>query len=100
MLALRIILADEAIEWFKAEMDALSGDSIKFFARYGGYSPLHEGFSLGVMKEKPDETSTETVVDEIQFYIEQRDEWFFDGHDLYVTVNPKLNELVFTYEKA
>lgn len=97
---MRIILADDALGWFKAEMDAISGDSIKFFARYGGYSPLHEGFSLGVMKEKPDETSTETVVEEIQFYIEQRDEWFFDGYDLHVAINPELNELVYTYEKA
>ncbi|MBE1553896.1 HesB/YadR/YfhF family protein [Sporosarcina limicola] len=97
---MKIIVSDEALNWFKEEMHTLSGDSIKFFARYGGSSPLHEGFSLGVMKEQPDEAAIETVHNGVQFYIERRDKWFFVDHNLHVNVNPELNELVYTYEKA
>lgn len=97
---MNIVLSDDALKWFTEEMEAVSGDYIKFFARYGGSSPLHDGFSLGIMKELPDELVVETVMSGIHFYIENRDHWFFDGHDLHVTVDLKLNELVYSYEKA
>ncbi|GKV57539.1 hypothetical protein NCCP2222_34860 [Sporosarcina sp. NCCP-2222] len=97
---MKIVLSEEALEWFHEEMDVEPGDEIKFFARYGGASPLHEGFSLGIRKEGHDEIGVETKQDGVLFYIEKRDEWFFSGHDLHVTVNPQLNELHFSYEKA
>ena len=56
---MNIILSAEALNWFKEEMEVIPGDSIRFFARYGGASTLHEGFSLGVTKEAPDEVAIE-----------------------------------------
>lgn len=97
---MQIVISDEALLWFKQDMDAERGDSIRFFARYGGSSPLHEGFSLGVTKEQPDELHVQFEKEGILFYIEDRDHWFFDGHDLHVHVNPDLNELEYTYKKA
>ncbi|MCM3743099.1 HesB/YadR/YfhF family protein [Sporosarcina luteola] len=97
---MKIVLSDDARRWFEEEMEAQTGDYIKFFARYGGSSQLHEGFSLGVMKEVPDELAVETERDGVHFYIEQRDYWFFDEHDLHVDVDPHLKELVYMYEKA
>lgn len=95
-----ITLSDEAHTWFKEEMDAVPGDAIRFFARYGGASPLHAGFSLGVTKEAPDEVAVESTYDDIRYYIEQRDEWFFTGHDLHVDVDRQLGELTFAYKKS
>lgn len=80
-------------------MEVEKGESIRFFARYGGSSPLHEGFSLGVTKENPDEIAIETKKEGVRYYIESRDEWFFDGHDLIVDVDPKLQELSYSYKK-
>jgi len=97
---MKIVLSDDALNWFKEEMDVESGNSIKFFARYGGVSPLHEGFSLGVRMEEPDEAAIQTEHNGVQYYIESRDVWFFVDHDLHVNVDPKLNELIYTYEKA
>lgn len=97
---MKIVLSDEAIVWFHKEMEAKTGDYIKFFARYGGSSPLHEGFSLGITKELPDEIKVHVEQKGIHFYIEDRDYWYFDNHDLYVSVNPNVNELVYSYEKA
>ncbi len=81
-------------------MDAKKGNSINFFARYGGASPLHEGFSLGVRMVEPDEATVEAEHDGVQFYIERRDEWYFLEHDLHVNVDPRLDELIYSYEKA
>lgn len=100
MTQLNIIVSDEALTWFEDEMDVESGDAICFFARYGGSSPLHDGFSLGVMKEAPDEAAIEVERNGVRYYIESRDEWFFIEHDLHVNVDSKLDELIYSYEKA
>ncbi|AOV07764.1 HesB/YadR/YfhF family protein [Sporosarcina ureilytica] len=97
---MNIVLSDEALKWFTNEMDVSKGEAIRFFARYGGSSPLHEGFSLGVTKIEPDEASVQIEKEGVLYYIESRDEWFFDGHDLIVDVNPKLQELSYFYKKS
>ena len=97
---MNINISEKAIHWFKEEMEASSGDYVKFFARYGGSSPLHDGFSMGITKETPDELAVETVIDGIHYYIEERDLWFFDGHDLHVDTDVNHGELAFHYEKA
>ncbi len=96
---MKIVLSQEALTWFKEEMETKSGEYIRFYARYGGSSTLHEGFSLGVTKEEPMELSVEHVEDNVHFYIEDRDEWYFDGHDLHVNVDPKIKELTYSYQK-
>ena len=96
---MKIKLSEEAMSWFKDEMDAKPGEYIRFYARYGGSSSLHDGFSLGVTKEEPMEPSVELVVENIHYYIEERDEWYFDGHDLHVNVNPDIKELTYSYTK-
>ena len=87
---MKIVLSDEALNWFKEEMEVVSGDRIRFFARYGGASPLHEGFSLGVRMEEPDEIAVETEHEGVRYYIERRDEWYFVEHDLHVNVDPNV----------
>lgn len=96
---MKIVISDEALSWFKAEMDATAGDYIRFFARYGGSSPFHEAFSRGMNREKPHDIGVETVIDGIHFYIEKDDEWFFNGHDLYVSIDPNTEELKYSYQK-
>ncbi|MDW0109475.1 HesB/YadR/YfhF family protein [Sporosarcina aquimarina] len=96
---MNIYISNDAARWFAEEMDAESGDAIRFFARYGGSSPLHEGFSLGIMKELPDEVAVEFIEDGVRYYIETRDLWYFDGHDLHVGVNDELGELHYEYVK-
>lgn len=97
---MNIRISNEATQWFDEEMDVEAGDSIRFFARYGGSSPLHEGFSLGVIREQPDEVAVETLLDDVRYYIETRDLWYFDGHDLQVGVNEDLGELQYDYVKS
>lgn len=96
---MKINITDEAMTWFKTEMEAERGDTIRFYARYGGASPFHEGFSLGMNREEPHEIGVETEVDGIRFYIEKSDEWFFNDHDLHVAVNAQQDELRYDYKK-
>ena len=100
MSRVKIILSNEALNWFKEEMEVVPGDSIRFFARYGGASTLHEGFSLGVTKEAPDEVAIEVEHGSALYYIESRDKWFFIEHDLHVNVDPELGELTYSYKKS
>ncbi|WP_332645645.1 HesB/YadR/YfhF family protein [Lysinibacillus sp. 54212] len=97
---MNIIVTNEALHWFKDEMEVKQGDHIRFYARYGGSSPFHEGFSIGMNREMPHEMGVEAVIEGIHFYIEKADEWFFNEHDLYVTVNKRLDELTYEYKRA
>ncbi|MFD1926681.1 HesB/YadR/YfhF family protein [Sporosarcina siberiensis] len=97
---MKIVISEKALSWFKEEMETTPGDAIRFFARYGGSSPLHTGFSLGVTKVQPDDAAFKTDHDGTLYYIENRDEWFFLEHDLHVNIDPKLDELVYSYKKA
>ncbi|MGE7666437.1 HesB/YadR/YfhF family protein [Ureibacillus composti] len=97
---MKIVVSQEALKWFKDEMDVQAGDYIRFYARYGGSSPFHEGFSLGMNREIPHDLGIETVIEGIHFYIEKDDLWFFNEHDLQVSVNPELDELKYSYQNA
>ncbi|MFX3674854.1 MAG: HesB/YadR/YfhF family protein [Paenisporosarcina sp.] len=95
---MKIMISQKALQWFKEDMEAQPGESIRFFARYGGSSSLHEGFSLGLTKEEPTEAAVQLTKDDIHFYIEDRDVWYFDGHDLSVSINSTTGEIEYTYE--
>ena len=100
MKELKIFISPDAVKWFKEELKAISGDTVRFYARYGGSSPVHDSFSLGVTKDRPFEPTVTIKIDDILFFIEERDEWYFNGHDLYVEIDRNTNELAYKYKKA
>lgn len=100
MQLVEIIISEDAKQWFKEEMETTAGETVRFFVRYGGNSKLQPGFSLGVTKDQPHEAAVEKTHDGVTFFIENTDLWYFDGHDLHVTVNDELKELAYAYEKA
>ncbi|XKH51143.1 HesB/YadR/YfhF family protein [Chryseomicrobium palamuruense] len=97
---MKIEISQQALEWFEQEMEARSGEWIQFYARYGGSSKLHEGFTLGMTKAEPDEAAVQQDENGIHFYIEERDLWYFDGHDLHVHLNEDRKEIEFDYKKG
>lgn len=96
---MKIVISKEALQWFKKDMETLPGEYIRFYARYGGSSSLHEGFSLGLTKEEPSDASVKLTKEDIHFFIEDRDEWYFDEHDLLVTINSTSGEIEYAYQK-
>jgi uncharacterized protein YneR len=96
---MNIHISEEALAWFKDEMLVEEGEQVRFYVRYGGSSPLHDGFSLGVNKDEPVDAGERIEIDKREFFIEEGDLWFFDGHDLYVEFDEKLQEPSYEYKK-
>ena len=97
---MNITISQEAIQWFKEEMSLTNGDCLKFFAKIYGSSPVQDSYALGFAKEDPIDIVAKTEVDGIIFFVEYTDLWFFNGHDLHVDYNEKIDELEFKYPKA
>lgn len=95
---MNIVITDQALKWFFDEMEVQSGDCIRFYARYGGSNPFHEGFSLGMSKDDPLNPSIVLEREGITFYIEEDDVWFFDEHNLIVDFDNKQDELSYKYQ--
>ncbi|AIY05371.1 hypothetical protein Plano_1406 [Planococcus sp. PAMC 21323] len=96
---MQINISNDALDWFKKEMEVASGEAVRFFVRYGGSSKLQPGFSLGVTKDQPNEIAAKVEQDNVTYFVEQRDAWYFDGHNLDVSVNDDLHELDYSYTK-
>ncbi|WP_158737503.1 HesB/YadR/YfhF family protein [Alteribacillus sp. YIM 98480] len=97
---MKITLTQPAVKWFQEEMEAKSGDYIRFFARYGGYSSIQPGFSLGVSKSNFDQKAAALAeYDGIVFFIDEKDNWYFKDHHLHVKYSRKYNEIEYEYVK-
>jgi len=94
---MKITISEDALKWFQDEMNVKEGDTIRFFARYGGNSTIHKGYSLGVTKEQPVEIGESITIDNVVYFINETDLWYFKDHNLSVIVNEN-NELHFDYE--
>ena len=96
---MKIIIDEQSISWYRDELDLNNGDSIRFFPRYGGYSPIQSGFSLGISPEPVKEGKVLTEAGGLSFFVEEEDLWYFDGHNLEVKFDEKKAEPVFHYHK-
>ncbi|WP_188455603.1 HesB/YadR/YfhF family protein [Virgibacillus oceani] len=94
---MNIYVTEEAARWYKEELDIQKTAHIRFYVRYGGFGGLVPGFSLGVSLDSPHEIHTAYETENMTFYVEAKDAWYFEGKDLKVEVDKKLNEPVFTY---
>lgn len=77
------------------DLQADTNDSIRFFVRLGGCSTVQDGFSLGITKDSPKHPAAELTIQKQKFFIEEEDEWFFDGCDL--TVSVKNGEIQYEF---
>lgn len=96
-----IVISKAALQWFKEEVELKSGDKVKFYPKVYGNSPVQEGFSLGFTVDNyPIEIITSYEAEGMLFYIEERDLWFFNGHDLHVNYNEEMDEVEYSYTKS
>jgi uncharacterized protein YneR len=97
---MNIQISSAAAAWYKQELNLKNGDFVRFYVRYGGFSPVQKGFSLGISSDEPNDIGANTTVDGITFYVEEKDLWYFDDHDLIVDLHKKYEEPVLDYKKA
>lgn len=95
---MNIHFTDTALQWFKEEMHLTTGDFVRFYVRYGGASPIQEGFSLGFNKEEPIEVGIKEIHDGVVFYVEEKDLWYFKNYDLYVDYDQRADGPVYEYK--
>jgi uncharacterized protein YneR len=94
---LELFVDDKAANWYINELQLQKGDSVKFFVRYGGCSNVQKGFSLGVVKQEPEDVGSSIVAQGITFFVENRDLWYFDNHNLQVELDEEVDEPIFNY---
>ncbi|MFD1737046.1 HesB/YadR/YfhF family protein [Bacillus salitolerans] len=96
---MKLLIDEQAANWYRDELNLDKGDSIRFFVRYGGCGTVQSGFSLGVSKDLPDEIGMSAYSKDVHFFVEQKDLWYFDGHSLHVLFNETYKEPEFNYIK-
>mgnify|MGYP001484008541 CR=1 FL=1 len=95
---MEMVITDNALKWFKDDIGAQAGDKVRFYAQLYGTSPVQPGYSLAFSKgEEPVKMAVSVERDGILFFVEDTDEWYFAGHNLYVDYDPKEDELKYTY---
>jgi uncharacterized protein YneR len=96
-----IVISKSALQWFKGEVELKTGEKVKFYPKVYGNSPVQEGFSLGfTVDNEPIDMITKFESEGMLFYIEERDLWFFNGHDLHVNYNEEKDEVEYSYSKS
>ena len=92
-----LIVSEDVASWYKKELALKSSAYVRFFPRYGhgGHIP---GFSIGINHDKPKVIHISTEVQEITFYIEAEDAWYFDDINLNVTLNETMQEPEYSYK--
>lgn len=78
-----LTITKEAANWYIQELELKQGDYLRFFGKV--YGP-HNGFSVGINKQSPDDIFFEVELNGVHFYVEKFDEWFFNGQYLEVTM--------------
>jgi uncharacterized protein YneR len=89
---MQITMSDKVVQWYKEDLALTEGDFVKFYVRYGGFNSFIKGFSLGIDKEKPEQTHTQIEKDGITFFMEDTDTWYLDNKDLVIEFNEQLGE--------
>lgn len=89
----------DTAKWYKNELSITTSGFIRFFPRYGfgGHIP---GFSIGINQEHPKKIHVSTEVENITFYIEREDAWYFDDmKEISIEFNQQLNEPEFIFKE-
>ena len=95
---MNIQIDEAAASWYIQELGLKKGDCLRFFVRYGGVNGLQAGLSLGVQAEEPEKDDISIESEGVCFFVSKEDVWYFDGHDLHIVIDRKLNEPAFEYK--
>lgn len=97
---MKIIVSPEAAAWYQEEVGIKEGFGIRFKSKIYADSPIMEGFGLAFDTDEPFKPIAETRTENgILFFVEENDEWFFNGHDLQVDLDNKRQEPTYSYLK-
>lgn len=97
---MNLIIEEKAQDWFLEEVGIPEGAGIRFKIRIYGSSPVNDTFALAIEPTYPHNAVTRFEgKNGLLYFIEQDDEWFFQGHDLIVSYDEELQEPIYIYRK-
>ncbi|SHM71085.1 HesB/YadR/YfhF family protein [Gracilibacillus kekensis] len=95
---MKMSITKPAVKWFINELDLKEQDSIRFFARYGGFGGVHKGFSLALEKVEPNSPGAEVTEEGIRFFVEESDLWYFDNMNFHIKYSRNMEEIEYIIE--
>ncbi|MDM7863191.1 HesB/YadR/YfhF family protein [Staphylococcus borealis] len=84
---MKIKPTDQAVEWFKDELDLPENDKVlQFYVRYGGEFQLKQGFSpaFRVEPRQDVEIGYEENYNDLILVVSEDDLWYFEDSDVLV----------------
>ncbi|MDG0821169.1 hypothetical protein AST00_12575 [Staphylococcus equorum] len=96
---MEIELSNNAVSWFKEELELPEGDKVlQFFVRYGGEFQLKQGFSPAFSVDRKDEVEIgyENNYEGLDVVIAEKDLWYFKDDNLFIDINDSVDEISYT----
>ncbi|MDR0921374.1 MAG: iron-sulfur cluster biosynthesis protein [Lactobacillales bacterium] len=97
---MKLQISERAYEWFEKELDLKPGSFVRFYGKVYGSTNVHEGFSVGMTVEVPQNIMASVERHGITYYVDQADDWFMANYDLYVDYDKTLEEPSYTFKEA
>lgn len=91
----KLQISTDAFMFLEKEFELKEFDYVKFFVRLGGHGLSKEGFTLGIIKDAPQELGIFTKINDVCFYFEKDDEWFLENQVLDVGYSQEEDGIVF-----
>lgn len=89
---MKLTITPKAQEWFKREIVLAEGQGIKFYGKVYGKTQVHDGFSVGMAVDVPENPLVKETYEDQLYFIEEADDWFFKGYSLIVDYDEELDE--------
>lgn len=89
---MKITVSERAQKWYEEEMGIPEGKGIRFLGKVYGKTPVHEGFSLALAVDEPQNPIAQVEHNGILYFAEAADDWFFRGYDLEVVFDEEKQE--------
>lgn len=96
---MQLTVTPKAQEWFEKEVGASPDSGIRFFGKIYGKTEVHEGFSIAMSVEQPEQPLIKEVLNGIPYFIDETDDWFFNGYDLTVDYDELKDEPKYLFTK-
>ncbi|AVK62419.1 iron-sulfur cluster biosynthesis protein [Lactobacillus sp. CBA3605] len=96
---MKITVTDEASHWFQTEMGVVAGNGVRFYGKTYGKTAVHHGFSIGLARDdEPHRPIALVEKDGVNYYVNDRDDWFFKGYDLTVDFDAENDGPKYDYQ--
>ncbi|AXX64309.1 MAG: iron-sulfur cluster biosynthesis protein [Lactobacillus sp.] len=94
---MKITISPVAQQWYQENIDLKPGDGLHFYGKVYGKTNVHQGYSIAFAKQKPQQPYYEVVYQQISYYFNDEDVWFFTGYDLQIDYDAKVDSPTYTF---